>query len=128
MGPIILTAVLALLGWLAFLAVRSLKRRGVRPTWYVALVGCLIIGFALGIWFGFYFEYRPSPRLRVVGCPVPVVCFALEKYADGQEYWTDYVPPAPLLFAMSNVLLFSFVSVYPVWLVNTLWRFAFSHP
>lgn len=123
MGPIIVTVVLALLGGVSFVAVRSLKRRTVGLMWWTALVGCLVAGFALGVWLGFYFEYQPSPRLRIIGCPVPVVAFALEKSADGEERWTDFVTPAPLLFAASNVFLFSVVSVYPVWLVNTLWRF-----
>jgi hypothetical protein len=60
----------------------------------------------------------------LVGCPVPVVCFALEKSDDGTERWTDFIvpEPLPLLFATSNVLLLSFVSVYPAWIANTLWR------
>lgn len=79
----------------------------------------------MGIWFGFFFEYQPSPQLRVMGCPVPVACFALEKSAAGEEHWADFVAPEPLplFFAASNVLLLIFVSVYPVWLANTLWRF-----
>ena len=68
------------------------------------------------------FEYQPKPKFRVIGFPVPAVCFVLEKHGDEEEHWVDYVSPAPLLFAASNVFLFSFVSVYPVWLVNTLWR------
>ncbi len=122
MGPIIIIVALALLGWLSVVAVRSLRVRGIGWPWWSALGICLAAGFALGVWFGFFFEYQPSPRLRILGCPVPVVAFALEKSADGEEHWTDFVTPAPLLFAASNVLLFSFVSIYPVWLANTLWR------
>lgn len=123
MGPIIIIAVLALLGWLSVSAVRSLLARGVGFPWWAILVSCVIVGFCLGVWFGFFFEYQPSPRLRVIGCPVPVVCFVLETSADGKEQWTDFITPAPLLFAASNVLLWAFVSVYPAWLANTLWRF-----
>jgi hypothetical protein len=122
MGPIILIIILALLGWLALSAVRSLWARSVGWPWWISLAACLVIGIASGIWFGFFFEYCPSPRLRVMGCPVPVACFALEKGADGEERWTDFVTPVPLLFATSNVVLFSLVSVYPVWVAHSLWR------
>ena len=118
MGPIIIIVVLALLGWLALVAVRSLKRRDVGWLWWSALVGCLIIGFSLGIWFGLFFEYRPEPKFRVVGFPLPSVCFVQEKSADGVERWIDY----PSLLGLVDVLLFSFASVYFVWLVNSLWR------
>jgi hypothetical protein len=64
-------------------------------------VGCVIVGFCLGVWFGFFFEYQPSPRLRVIGCPVPVVCFVLQKSADGKEQWTDFMNG--FMFASSSV-------------------------
>lgn len=124
MGPLILIAVLALLGWLGLCAVRSLWAHRVGWPWWTALAVCLAIGFSLGVWFGFFFEYQPSPRLRIISCPVPVVAFALETDADGKECWTDFVSPVPELFAMSNVVLFSLVSVYPVWLANVFWRVA----
>jgi hypothetical protein len=123
MGQIIIIGVLTLLGWLAFIAVCSLNRRGVGSGWWTALVGCVGSGFALGVWLGFFFEYQPEPKFRVIGCPVPVVCFVLEKDRDGEEHWVDYVTPVPLFFATSNVVLLSIVSIYPVWLANTLWRF-----
>ncbi len=122
MGLVILFVVLALLGWLSVRAVRSLWARGVGPLWWAALVGCIVVGFALGVWFGFFFEYQPEAKIRVIGWPVPIVCFVLEKSADGEERWIDYVSPEPLLFGGSSVLLFSFVSIYPVWLANTLCR------
>jgi len=120
---IINLVVLTLLGWLAFLAVRSLKRRGVGWPWWVVLGVCLAIGFALGDWFGFHFEYQLSLRFRVFSFPLPSAFFVLESYPDGEERWTDFITPAPWLFAASNVVLFIFVSVYPVWLAHTLWRF-----
>jgi hypothetical protein len=122
MGLIVIIVGLALLGWIYVCAIRSLRARGVGLLWWTALVGSLVIGFAVGVWGGFFFEYQPEPKFRVIGCPVPVVCFVFEKHGDGEEHWVDYVTPVPLLFAMSNVFLFSFVSVYPVWLVNTFWR------
>jgi hypothetical protein len=85
-------------------------------------VVCLIVGVAAGIWGGFFFEYQPEPNFRVLGCPVPAAFFVLEKHGDSDEIWVDYITPAPLLFAASNVFLLAFVFVYPVWLVNTIWR------
>ena len=124
MGLLILIPVLAVLGWLALCAVRSFMARRVGWTWWTALAACLAIGIVSGVWFGFFFEYQPFPRLRIIGCPIPVVVFALETDADGNQCWTDFVSPVPWFFAISNVFLFSFVSIYPVWLANVLWRTA----
>jgi len=120
MGPIVIIVVIALLGWLALVAAGSLKRQCVGWLWWAALVGCLVVGFSLGVWFGLFFEYRPEPKLRVVGFPLPSVCFVQETDANGVERWIDY----PSLLGLVDVLLFSFASVYIVWLVNSLWRLA----
>jgi hypothetical protein len=119
MGPIILIVVLALPGWLSVIAVRSLRARGVGWPWWSALVGCVVIGFALGVWFGFFFKYQPEPTFRVIGFPLPSACFVQKMDIDGVERWIDY-PSAPN--ALADVLLFSFISAYPMWLANTLWR------
>lgn len=122
MEPSLLIAVLCLLGWLAILAVKSLWARQVGRWWRSSLVVSLVLGIALGIWLGGFFEYRPSAKLRVLGFPVPVAAFALERGADGQEQWTDFVPPFPELVVAANVLLTAIMSVYPVWAANTLAR------
>ena len=119
MGPIILIVVLALLGWLAVIAVRSLRARGVGWPWWAALVGCVVAGFALGVWFGFCFEYQPSSTFRVIGFPLPSACFVHKTDVDGVERWIDY-PSLPN--ALADILLFSSISIYSIWLVNTLWR------
>ena len=121
MGLIILIVILTSLGWTAFAVVRSLKRRNAGRGWWAALGVCMLTGLTCGIWFGGFFEYSASPRLRVVGFPIAAAVFALEKYADGQEHWTDYVTPVPLLVVATDSILFLLVSPYPVWLVHTLW-------
>ncbi len=119
MAPLIIIVVLGLLGWLAFLAVRSLKRRGVGWPWWAVLGVCLIIGLVAGVWFGYCFEYQPEPTLRVTGFPLPSALFVHKVDADGVERWEDY----PIWFnAILDILLFSFVSVSFAWLANALWR------
>jgi len=126
MGSSLLITVLCLLGWLAILAAKSLWARQVGRWWWSSLAVSLVLGIALGIWLGGFFEYRPPAKLRVLGFPVPVAAFALEVGSDGQEQWTDFVPPFPELVVAANVLLTAIMSVYPVWAVNTLVRCVFT--
>jgi hypothetical protein len=88
----------------------------------VACLGERPVSICVAIWLALFFEYHVSPRLKVVGFPIPVVAFALEKTSDGGEQWTDFVSPVPEFYAISNVLLFAMISVYPVWAANTLVR------
>ncbi len=61
-------------------------------------------------------KYRPSPELRIHGAPVPVVAFHWEG-PPGEEQWIDFITPAPLLFAGSNVVLLALLAGLPVGLV-----------
>jgi hypothetical protein len=75
-----------------------------------------LAGASLGVWSGFFFEYQATPRLRVVGAPVPAAFFHWEG-PPGQEQWIDFITPAPLLFASSNVVILSLLAACPVGLV-----------
>jgi hypothetical protein len=55
-------------------------------------------------------------RLRVFGAPVPAAFFHLEG-PPGEEQWVDFITPAPLLFAASNVPLLGLLVACPVGLV-----------
>jgi len=108
-----------LAGWLSVGMVRSLRARRVGWAWWAAFFGCLVIGFVLGVWFGWCFKYQPEPTLRVIGFPLPSAFFVQKIDTDGVQRWEDY----PNVFdALLDVLLFSFVSVSFVWLANSLWR------
>src|SRR5688572_27404992 len=52
----------------------------------LAFAALCVAGVAAAVWCTFFLEYQPSPTLRVVGFPVPVVVFELR---NGQ--WSDYV-------------------------------------
>jgi hypothetical protein len=121
MGCILIPLVIAVLALADVAIVRLLQRRHAGSGWWTALAGAWLVGAGLGIWSGFFVEYQPSPRLRVVGAPVPAAFFHLEGL-PGKEQWVDFVTPAPLLFAGSNVILLALVAGCPVglafWLVG----------
>jgi ABC-type xylose transport system permease subunit len=119
---VVIVAIVIVLLCLTLAAVQSLYERGVGSKWWAALLGCVIIGFVSGIWFGFCFEYQPSPRLRVAGFPIPAGFFALEGDVDGGDEWTDFPTPAPALFAALNIVPFTFLFVQTVWIANTICR------
>lgn len=122
MGVLLLPLTLAFFGWLAYRVHRSFVGRAVSNRWHVAFFTSLMLGAALGVYFGFFFEYHASRRLRVFSFPVPAVVFVLERYDDGSERWTDFVTPAPLFFAGSNICLLACAAVLPVWAANTIAR------
>ncbi len=93
----------------AILAARSLIARHAGRSWVVALV----IGLALGLWFTFSFEWPSQPEGTYIGFPLPW------KY-PGKGGIGTYISWD---FAVLDMMLFTSVSVYPVWLTNTLWRF-----
>jgi hypothetical protein len=121
-GPIVIIGIWLILGWLAFAACRSLHRRRVTLRWWLCLGMTAAIGIGLGVYFGFFFEYQPFPRMKLFSLPIPAAALVLETHGDGTEGWTDFVTPVPELVASANVLFFAFVSLYPVWLGNTCWR------
>lgn len=68
------------------------------------------------MWSGFFFEYQPSPKLRVFGAPVPGAFLHLEG-RPGEEQWVDFITPAPMLFAGSNIVILALLAGLPVGLV-----------
>lgn len=113
---IVIPCVLALL---SLIAVRSLLARRVGCWWWVALFGCIAVGVALGVWFTFFFEDNTDPNMRYIGFPLPWNSFVRFPDGVGGE-WTQYKRMED--DAVLDMLLFSSISVYPVWLVNSLWR------
>lgn len=111
---LILVVVVVLLALANLATVLSLQRWKAGPGWWVALWMAWLIGAAVGVWSGFYFEYQPSPHLRVFGAPVPAVFFQLEEGPAGEEQWIDFITPAPLLYAGSNVPILTMLTAGPV--------------
>src|SRR4051794_19721681 len=101
MGCLLIPALIGLLALADAVIVRMLRQRGAGVGWWSALSAAWLAGAALGVWGGFFFEYQPSPRLRVFGAPVPAAFFHWEG-PPGEEQWVDFVTPAPALFAASN--------------------------
>jgi hypothetical protein len=80
-----------------------------------------LAGAALGLWASFRFEYQPSPRLRILGAPMPLAFFHWEG-PPGQEDWCDYVTHTPLLTIGSNVLILALLAACPLGMVRWLVR------
>jgi hypothetical protein len=121
MACLLIPVVLALLAAGNVAIVRLFRLRQAGPGWWTALAVAWLFGAALGTWGGFFFEYWASPRLRVVGAPVPAAVWHLEG-RPGDEQWVDFVTPAPLLFAGSNVPILALLAGWPIGLVFWPWR------
>ncbi len=119
--PLIPFTVLVL-GMLAYAAYRSFQRRGVSRGWHIAFFAAMLIGIAAGVYFGFFFKYSPRSGFEVYSFPVPAAFLVLEEYGNGESRWTDFITPAPLLFAGANVPIFACLAVIPIWVLNTLSR------
>jgi hypothetical protein len=114
---------LGLLGVANVATVRLFRQREAGVGWWVALSSAWLVGAALGVWGGFFFEYQPSPHLRVFGAPVPAGVFHWEG-PPGEEQWVDFVTPEPLLFAGSNVPLIALLLACPIGLVFWVWSWS----
>jgi len=123
MGILLILIALFLLGWLAVAVYRSLYARSVSRRWIAAFYGALFVGAVAGTYFGFFFSYHTSPRMLIHAFPIPAAVIVLEHYDDGTERWTDFITPAPILFASANIFVFACISVVPVWIVNTVARY-----
>ena len=104
MGFLVIIAAVAPIAYANLAIVRSFKRGQATLSWWGVLVAAWAVGSAVGIWSGFFFEYRPESRLRVLGAPVPAAVFHWEG-PPGEEQWIDFITPAPLLFAGLNVVI-----------------------
>jgi ABC-type xylose transport system permease subunit len=116
MGCCFIPVLVALLLGTDAAIVQLFRKRRAGRGWWAALIAAWTVGAAAGLWSGFFFEFQPSPRMRVLGFPVPAGCFLWEG-PPGEETWVDYVTPAPLLFAASNIAIVGVVASWPVGLV-----------
>jgi hypothetical protein len=119
MGGLLISVLVWLLALANAAAVLLLRRRQAGRGWWAALWVAWLAGAALGVW-GAFFEYQLSPRLRAVGAPVPAAFFHLEG-PPGEEQWIDFITPAPLLFAGSNVPILALLAACPVGLLFWVW-------
>ena len=131
MGCLFIPAVIALLAFANFAFVRMFHRRRASAGWWVFLSAAWLVGAALGVWAGFFFEYQASPTLRVSGAPVPAAFFHWEG-PPGEEGWVDFITPDPLLFASSNVVILALLAGFPVglafWVFQRKTRFPGQKP
>ena len=123
MAILIISLAIGTLGWAAFAAYMSLQKRGATRSWFVAFFSLLIAGAGIGVYFGFFFSYLAAPTVRIYSFPVPAAFHVLESYGNGTQQWVDFVTPSPILFAGSNVLIFAFAMVLPLWLASVFRRF-----
>lgn len=123
MGLLLILMIITLLVFAEIAIVRTFQRRHAGARWWAALSAGWLIGGALGVWGGFFFEYQPSARLRVLGAPVPAAFFHWEG-PPGEEQWVDFITPIPLGFAASNVALLALLAGCMVGMIFLLsqWR------
>ncbi len=122
MGILLIPLAIVFFAWLALRVQSSFIHRAVSIRWHTAFYMALVTGAAAGVYFGFFFQYQVSPRLQVFSFPVPAGFLVLERYDDGTERWTDFITPAPVLFAGANIPLLACAAVLPIWIVNSLSR------
>jgi hypothetical protein len=103
-GAIILVAIVAPLA----LTLRSMLVQRARALWWIIWSILLVAASVAGIYCTTGVEYMADPKLRVVGFPLPIVMFELEK---GQ--WVDFPNDLGALVFLVNVLLFGFVLTLP---------------
>ena len=127
MGVVLIVSVVALLAYGNVAAVRSFLTRRAGSTWWGVLAAAWSAGAALGVWSGFYFEYRPEPTLRVFGAPIPAAFLHWEG-TPGQEQWVDFITQAPLLFAGSNIVILALLFACLVGLAFRLHRRMLTKP
>jgi hypothetical protein len=127
MSFLLIFSVVALLAYANVVTVRCFLARRANPRWWVVLAASWAAGAVVGVWSGFFFEYRPETRLRVFGAPIPAAFFHWEG-PPGQEQWVDFITPAPLLFAGSNVVILALLAACPVGLVFWLRRWGIAAP
>lgn len=109
--------------WLAFAAYKSLIHRNATATWLMAFYLLLVVGASAGVYFGFFFSYSVSPTLRIYSFPVPAAFLVLETYSDGTQSWVDFLPPAHICCAGSNIPIFASFAVLPLWFAGLFRRF-----
>jgi hypothetical protein len=119
MGCLLIPAIIGLLTCIDVVIVRLFQRRHASKKWWGALVFVWLLGAGVGIWSSF-FEWHPSPTLRVFGFPLVLAILRWEG-SPGNENWVDYVSSIPHLVIGGNMLLLALLASYPVGLVFWLW-------
>jgi hypothetical protein len=127
MGFLLLAVVVSLLACVNVAVFRSFWGHRVGSVWWGVLIAAWGAGAVLGVWGGFCFEYQPLNELRVAGAPIPAAFFHWEG-PRGEEKWVDFLTPAPLLFAGSNVFIVALLAGCPVWLAFWLRRRVLAKP
>ena len=89
LGFIIILPFAALAGWSIFAIFRWLQRGGFEPKWWRAFAVLTSGGFALGIWFAFFLQYKVA-NARLQGFPIPVEIANREK--PGEPYVESAMP------------------------------------
>jgi hypothetical protein len=87
MGFIIIIPFAALAGWSIFAIFRWLRRGNFGPKWWRALALLGLAGFALGVWFAFFIQYRVA-NAHIEGFPIPVN-FSTREKPDGPWQKSD---------------------------------------
>jgi hypothetical protein len=121
MGVVLIFTMLVLLAFLNAGIIRLLRRRGAGRHWWCALAIAWSAGAGSGVWSGCFFEYQPTPELRVLSAPVPTAFFHWEGPL-GEEQWVDYITPVPELIAGSDIAFIALLAGLPVGLVFLLRR------
>jgi hypothetical protein len=94
MGALILILpVLAADVWLLTTTGKKQFKTWTQARAWTRLAGVVVFGAALGVWLGFFVEYKWGANLRVIGFPVPVCFFHLE---DGE--WVDFPLPKAMMY------------------------------
>ena len=121
MAGLLIFGVISVLGLANAAVVRLLRVRGAGRVWWRVLAVAWLAGAGLGFWLALFFEYRPTPDLRVFGAPVPGAFLHWEG-PPGEERWVDFITPFPLLFAGSNILVLALLAGLPIAYVFLLCR------
>lgn len=119
MGFLIVLALLILSTWLIYATLRRLRRYHAGLSWWIISLSLFLVGFALGIWFAFFFEYQPFPKLRVFSFPLPLAFFVWE-----EDRWTDFVTPPAVMYPglAANVVTTVALALFPVFLSSLFAR------
>jgi hypothetical protein len=102
--------------WMLVALIRRLWSERKSGNWRWVLFCILsMCGVAIGIWCGFFCEYKVGGSLRVISFPIPIGFFHLE---DGQ--WVDFIVPQfqMWLALFTDVLTLTAFTTLPLWLVS----------
>jgi hypothetical protein len=126
MACLLIVVITWLLVWANMATVSTLNRRHAKAGWWLIFAVAWAAGAGIGVWSGFFLEYQATPTLRVFGFPISAAFFHYEG-PPGQEKWIDFIMPAPILFAGSNIFILGMIAACPVGLAFWLWSVHRGH-